>query len=253
MTEKLYGTVLIKASQILDVLSDGKSKSVHDIVLATDIAAPTVSKILTTLLAIRYVAKNQQTHEYRMGTKLIQFGQIRTNVTELIEITRPYLDALQSRVDETIHLSVLENDQVTYVRKLEPKHQNIFMTSKVGLTRELYSAGMGKAVLSSFSDQQINSYIDNHELKPFTDHTITTATDLWQDIRKTRERGYAVDDEEQEKDCYCIASTLFQGTQLVGAMSISVPKFRITDDYKQLITSELLRTKKQIQSVLNAQ
>ena len=56
MERKLYGTVLIKAADILDTLADGKSKSIQEIAVQTQIGAPTVSKILTTLEYLHYVS-----------------------------------------------------------------------------------------------------------------------------------------------------------------------------------------------------
>lgn len=250
MTNKLYGTVLLKAAKILDVLADGESKTVQQISNITEISPPTVSKILTTLLYIHYVSKNDSRHEYYLGPKLIQYGQVQTSITELIETTRKSLDALRERIDETIHLSVLEDDKVVYVRKLEPKHQNIFMTSRVGISRELYSSGMGKAVLSTYDDEQLDHYLSTHQLSPVTSHTITDPAQLRRDLKLSQKRGYAVDDEEQERDCYCLATTLVANRGLIGAMSVSVPKFRITTDYEREIVASLMATKQNIESKL---
>ena len=67
---------------------------------------------------------------------------------DLVEITRPYLEKLQETIDETIHLGVLDNEEILYVNKLDPKNQTIRMSSKIGITRPLYSSAMGKAVVS---------------------------------------------------------------------------------------------------------
>lgn len=248
MTSKLYGTVLLKAAKILDVLSDGKSQSLQQIANRTGITASTVSKILTTLTYIHYVAKSPTDKKYHLGAKLIQYGRVQTGITDFIDLTNNELAALQDRIDETIHLSVLEDNHAVYVRKMEPKHQNIFMTSKVGNARDLYSSGMGKAILATFNESQLSHYLATTPLVAFTPQTITDEMQLRRAIHQARIDGYAIDDEEQERDCFCVATALMQETTLMGAMSISVPKFRVTPQYRALIIQELMRTKRQLET-----
>ncbi|MDS1016594.1 IclR family transcriptional regulator [Lentilactobacillus buchneri] len=251
MERKLYGTVLIKAADILDTLADGKSKSIQEIAVQTQIGAPTVSKILTTLEYLHYVSKAEATKHYSLGSKLVQFGLVHTQTTDIVDMTFPMLEKLQSKIDETIHLAVPQGDKVVYVNKLEPKHQGIYMTSKIGMTRELYSSGIGKAVLSTLSDKKIDQYLKRTDLKPFTKHTITNSLELKEDIEKTRKRGYAIDNEEQEDGGYCIAMPIRKAGKAIAAMSISIPKFRLTTPYKTEIVKDLNVAKSNIEDELN--
>lgn len=251
MERKLYGTVLIKASDILDTLADGKAKSIQEISAETKIGAPTVSKILTTLEYLHYVSKAQATKHYSLGSKLVQFGLVHTQTTDIVDMTFPILERLQSKIDETIHLAVPQGDKVVYVNKLEPKHQGIYMTSKIGMARELYSSGIGKSVLSTFSDEKVDSYLRRTDLKPFTKHTITNPMELKDDIEKTRKRGYAIDNEEQEEGGYCIAIPIEKAGKTIAAMSISIPKFRLTTPYKTEIVKDLNIAKSNIEDELN--
>ena len=92
---------------------------------------------------------------------------------DLAEIAVPYLENLQNTVDETIHLGILNNNEILYINKLEPKNQTIRMSSKVGITRPLYNSAMGKAVLAEFSEEQVQQYLDTQTLIPYTENTIT--------------------------------------------------------------------------------
>lgn len=250
MEKKMYGTVLLKANKILDCLADGKSRLVQEIAQETDITAPTVSKILTTLQYINYVSRTAFTKEYYLGSKIIGYGNINTGATSLIETTRSYLNQLQSDVNETIHLSVPENDRFVYVRKIIPKNPSIYLSSEVGLARPLYCSGMGKAILSSCSDRWIEGYLNRTKLKPYTDHTITTPKELKDNIKIIREKGYATDIEEQENDCCCIATSLTKEDRIISALSVSLPKEKLTPEYSQFIINKVLTTKKEIEIVL---
>lgn len=250
MEKKLYGTVLIKASKILDCLAEGKSKTIQEISEEAKINAPTVLKILTTLEYLQYVSRIESSKRYYLGAKLIHYGQVKTETTNFVELTLPYLEQLQTHVDETIHLAIPQGDQVVYVNKLEPKHQGIYMTSKIGMKRELYSSGIGKAVLSTRSDAEIQDYLKNRDLTPYTKNTITDKEALLKNIAHVREVHYAIDDEEQEAGGYCVAMPIQRDGITIGAMSVSMPKFRLTESYRQEIIDRLSETRRKIENEL---
>jgi len=64
MEKKLYGTVLIKASKILDCLAEGKSLTIQEISEQASINAPTTLKILTTLEYLQYVSRIESSKEF---------------------------------------------------------------------------------------------------------------------------------------------------------------------------------------------
>lgn len=250
MSEKMYGTVLIKASKILDSLSDGKPKSVQILSKDTAISPPTVSKILTTLEYLSYVSRTNETRQYYLGPALVKYGSVRTDTTNLVDMTRPNLEKLQSIIDETVHLAIPQKNQVVYVNKLEPKHQGIYMTSKIGMARELYSSGIGKAILGTYTRDELDAYLKGRELKPFTPYTITDKAELVSEVAKVKQLGYAIDDEEQEVGGYCIAVAIVNHKRAIAAISISLPKFRLTPSYKTKIIRELANTKGEIENEL---
>ena len=145
MTQKPYGTVLLKAATILDYLAEAPSKPLQEISEATKLTPSTALKILETLQMIGYVKRDKEKN-YRLGSKLIKYANQNIQELDLVEISLPYLEALQKTADETIHLGVLTANEILYVNKLEPQNQTIRMSSKVGITRPLYSSAMGKAV-----------------------------------------------------------------------------------------------------------
>ncbi|MDI4584749.1 helix-turn-helix domain-containing protein [Oenococcus sp. UCMA 14587] len=250
MTEQKYGTVLIKASKILDCLSDGKTKSVQLLSKKTHITPPTISKILGTLEYLNYVSRSHDTKGFFLGPAFIKYGLVRTDATNIIEISRPFLEKLQVKVDETIHLAVPQGNKVVYVNKLEPQNQGIYMTSKIGMTRELYSSGIGKAVLGTYSERQFKAYLSKIKLKPFTPNTITSKDKLVSEINKVKRFGYATDDEEQELGGCCIAMAIVHDDRAVAAVSASLPKFRLTPSYKVTILRELSKTRDGIEGEL---
>lgn len=251
MTKQPYGTVLIKAAKILEVLSEaGQPKSLQYIAQNAALTSSTALKILDTLILIGYVQKNEESKQFSLGSRLIQYANDYLQELEIVKIATPYLHQLQAQIDETIHLGIEQEDGVMYVEKLEPKNQSIYMTSKVGVVRPLYSSGMGKAILSEYTKEQLDDYLARTTLEAFTEYTITDEMQLRKEIKQIQTQKLAFDNEEMEADCFCIAASLMKKGKITGAFSVSMPKFRLTKERETAIVQAVLGTKKQIESAL---
>lgn len=240
--KKPYGTVLIKAAKIIDCIAEEENITLQEIAARCEMTTSTTLKILDTLVIVGYVNKTLDKN-YKLGSKLIRYANKHIDQIDLIESTLPYLEDLRDQVDETIHLGILNNDEIYYINKLEPINQAIRMSSKVGISRPLYSSAMGKAALAYFDEAYFNQYLERHELKPFTANTITNPLKLAKELVEIKKTHIAFDDEEMEEDIYCIGTTIIRNQQLVGAFSISVPKYRLNDHYKTELIEKIKTTK----------
>ena len=64
-----------------------------------------------------------------------------------------------------------------------------------------------------------------------TENTVETRDELFEQLERIRDRGYAVDDEERVRGVRCVAGPVLRdGGEAVGAMSVSGPKHRMTDE-----------------------
>ena len=247
--EKPYGTVLIKAAAILDVIAEQPDCTLQEISQATNMTNSTTLKILDTLNLIGYTQKRKN-KTYRLGSKLIRYANKNIDQIDLIEQTLPYLEKLQLAVDETIHLGILSNDEIYYINKLEPKNQSIRMSSKIGIARPLYSSAMGKAVLAEYSEEEYQEYLATHELIPYTENTITNSLKLAKEIEQIKHSKIAYDNEEMEADIFCIGTTLTMENQIIGTISVSLPKYRVTQELEEYVIQHVLNTKMHIEANL---
>ncbi|WP_423253362.1 IclR family transcriptional regulator [Melissococcus plutonius] len=249
MSEKPYGTVLIKAAKILDFLVDHPNSSLYTTAQATTLTSPTTSKILDTLILIGYVKKSPA-KKFSIGTRLIRYANQNLEQLDLLETTQPFLEKLQQEIDETIHLGILNTNEILYVNKLEPKNQTIRMSSKIGITRPLYNSAMGKAVLSNYTEEAINDYLAMTELIAYTENTITNPLKLKKELADIKKLQVAFDDEEVEKDIFCIGASIQNQDAILGAFSISIPKYRLSEETKQKIIQQMIITKEKIENAL---
>lgn len=253
MNPKPYGTVLIKASKILDCLAETTGDvTLKEISELSGLTTSTALKILDTLILIGYVTRNEKNKTYFLGPGLVKYSQVYSTNSMLKNIAEPSLEKLQLEIDETIHLGMLNNDELIYIDKLEPKKQSIYMSSKIGATKPLYSTGMGKVFLSNYDNDRLESYFETIPLKAYTENTITNKFLMEKELANIKKTDIAYDDEEMEKDCFCVAMPIKnkQG-QLEGAFSVSMPKFRADQHMIETVIKKMKVTKQLIENNLN--
>ena len=242
--KKPYGTVLLKAAKIIDHLSNSKeAQSLAAIAANTGLSSPTALKILDTLLLIGYVEKDEQTKRFSLGSALIRYANNRLANLDIIKITDPYLRNLQAGLDETVHLGILDKDEVLYVNKLETQKAIANINSRIGNTNHLYSSAMGKAMLAAFNDEELTAYLERVELVADTPNTITDRDVLKAEVKKIKELGFATDDEENDLDVICIGAALVVDNKIYGAFSVSTPKYRFE---REKTIEKVLETKKNL-------
>jgi DNA-binding IclR family transcriptional regulator len=225
-----YGTVLLKADKILVFLAgSSKPQTLNQIAQATNLTNPTALKILDTLLSIGYVHKDLETKKFRLGSALIKFGNKAIHQMDIKTIAQPYLEELQKRTSETVHLGILDKSSVVYVTKIDSSNP-IMLYSEIGKRIPLYCSAMGKAILADAADDEVSDYLTSNPFIKKTPNTITSKEDFIAEINRIRKIGYAFDDGEHEAEVFCVGASLTKNGKKFGAISVSTPKYRLTKD-----------------------
>jgi len=99
---------------------------------------------------------------------------------------------------------------------------------EIGLREPLHCSGLGKAILSELPRERVEAIVDERGLPQFTENTITSRDRLFDELERTRERGYAIDDEEAKPGIRCVAAPVVFGEgNLYGAVSVTAPRSRM--------------------------
>ena len=207
--DKYLLSSVYNALEILDLLSQRENIGVAEISKALGMGKSSVFRLLYTLETKGYVVKNESA-KYMLGRKLAFFGEIIQSRQDEYSIARPELEALRDRTGETTHLSVLlPNLDVMFVEKVKSNIYSIMMTSRMGYEFPAYGSGTGKMLMSALLGTDKETEIDRIKLKRFTRNTIATMEELKAELRKIREQGYSIDNEESEDGLYCISVPVY--------------------------------------------
>ena len=220
-----------RALSILEVLSDYEDGlGITEISEKVGLHKSTVHRLLSTLIYKGYVEQNHINNKYKLTLKLFEIGNKRVENMDLVEVARPYLKELVEKTNEVAHLVVSEGTEIIYVAKEES--QNTIRThSRIGHRRPLYCTAVGKSILSHMSDKEINDIWNKSHIEKLTEHTITDFEKLKECLCEVREKGYAVDEQENEVGVRCVAASIFNHKgEVCGAISISGSIISFTDE-----------------------
>src|SRR5436190_18158066 len=222
--------VIDRAAQILDSFGfDHQELSVSEIGAKTGLHRSTAHRILMALEYNDLIKQNPDTGKYHLGIKLFKLGHQAVSQLSLREICRPFLMRIMNETQETIHLAVLDDNQVLYLDKVEGPHA-LRMPSRVGRHIPSYCTSLGEAMLSCLDDREVKNIFRSHGLKAYTVNTARNLDQLLANLRGVRKRGYAVDDEEIELGLRCVGAPIRDYTgAMVGAISVAAPSARLAE------------------------
>jgi IclR family transcriptional regulator, KDG regulon repressor len=220
--------VIDRAAQILNCFGfDHQELSVSEIGLRTGLHKSTAHRILMALEYNDLIKQNPETGKYHLGIKLFKLGHQAVSQLNLREICRPFLIRIMNKTKETVHLAVLDENQVLYLDKVEGPHA-LRMPSRVGRHIPTYCTSLGKAMLSCLEEQEVQQILPKQALKAYTPHTVKNLDGLLAELRAIRKRGYAIDNEEIEIGLRCVGAPIRDYTgAMVGAISVAAPSARL--------------------------
>jgi len=221
-----------RASSILDILGQSPDGiSIRELSSKIKLPKGTIHRLLSSLSYFGYVRQDPKTRNYLLGFKLVELGNLLLNQLDLRKEAEPFLKDLAERTKETVHMVLLDRNEVVYIDKVETDQHTsgLRMASRVGLRNPAHSSAVGKVLLAHFSEEELNNFTKEKGLLKRTENTITDPGRLREHLSIVRAQGYAIDDEENEKGIRCVAAPIYNEVgKPVAAMSISGPAFRIT-------------------------
>jgi IclR family KDG regulon transcriptional repressor len=236
-----------RAALILDTLSQ-KPQGVSLRELSAEVALPkgTTHRLLSSLAYFGYVRQDLATRDYLLGFRLAELGNRLLNQLDLRTEAKPLLAELGRRVKETVHLVILDQNEVLYIDKVESDENpgGLRMASKIGSRTKAHSCAVGKVLLADLSEDQLDEYTQRQGLPKLTERTLTDPTQLKEHLKAVRKQGYAVDDEENERGIRCVAAPIRdESGRVIAATSISGPAIRITRErVRDTLQREIVET-----------
>jgi len=222
--------VLDRALSLLAIIAEGDGSTLTSLSERTGMAPSTIHRLLTSLAGHGMTTHDGDTGSWSIGVKAFEIGNAFLRFRKLGTISRPYLQDLMEESGETANIGIEDGGEVVFISQVE-SHAPMRAFFRPGRRGPIHASGIGKAILSTWSDTEIAAALSGRALARFTDGTLNTLSSLMANIKEIRYRGWSIDDEEHTLGMRCIAAPIFnEYGEAIGGISVSGPTVRIDDE-----------------------
>lgn len=213
--------------QLLSAADEGLRLS--GIAREAGLASSTTHRLLTTLEQHGFAQFEPETQLWHVGREAFAVGAAYGRRRNFVAAALPFLRRLRDATRETANLGILDHDQLVTVSQVESR-EIMRAISPPGGRVPVFCSGMGKAILATWPDADIEALAQRVGLRPMTRHSLRDIGAALDDIRAIRARGYAIDDEEHVTGLRCLAAVVWSPqAEAACAISVSGLAARLTD------------------------
>ncbi len=203
-----------KTLSVLDAL-DGARSRLGDIAERAQLPKSTVHRILRRLVERGY-ARAQGDGVYVLGPRVLTMAGAMLQQLDATTLAAPVLRSLHADVGHTVHFAMLSGDEAVYLEKLVDPGLPYQFASRVGGRIPLHCTAIGKSLLADMEA------LPQLELVPRTPKTLVSTGALHAELERVRECGFAIDDEENERNIRCVGAAVRDHTDAAThAISVS--------------------------------
>lgn len=216
--------------RILKAVEAAGSTHLADIARRSGLNEATALRYLNSLNNLGFIERFNAT-QYRLGWEVFRLGQHAISGRVPRDAVRPTMEDLLLEFNETVNFAMIKGDAVVIIDVLESR-RGVKKANVVGQHDPWHASALGKCLLASMSDAEWRNIVGTSALPAFTAQTITSVDELAEEIARTRDRGYAIDNEEADEELCCVAAAVpgRPGQTPEYALSVSFVTHRLAPD-----------------------
>ncbi|MDO9380240.1 MAG: IclR family transcriptional regulator [Nocardioidaceae bacterium] len=217
---------IARAFRLLEIVAThGGVMGLSQLAAESGLPLPTIHRAVRTLVDLGYL-RQEPSRQYALGPRLLLLAE--SSSTMLNSLAAPHLRLLVDELGETANLAMLDGDQIAYVAQVPGSH-SMRMFTEVGRRVLPHCTAVGKALLAEAPDADVLALLARTGMPRHTANTLVDTQTFADELRTTRERGYAIDEGEQEVGVRCVAVAVPQASVRL-AVSVSGPEPRMSDE-----------------------
>ena len=189
-------TALARGIEVLDACGRNEAGvTLADAARLTGLSRATVRRSLLTLSAMGYVAADGRV--FTQTAKVLTLAGSNLRAMKLARLAQPVLDRISRTLGESCSLATLDGDEIIYVARAETR-RIISVDLSVGSRLPAFCTSMGRVLLAGLPPDELQLRLAQLRPEKLTDRTVTDPAALLQILRRVREDGFCVVDQELE-------------------------------------------------------
>ncbi len=231
---------VFRALKVLNHLKEMPGpQSIKNISEDLDVSPTIIHRLLTTLKIEGFVFQDSQSKLYSLGSVFMEYASKIVTELPFAPIIEPWLIQLRNKTKETVGFYIPNGYSRLCVMEYESREE-IRRTVGVGTKHPLYIGATGRAILAFQSNQMQEEILKNLPLNE--------SAELKNKLKETKEYGYAVSYEEVNDNVTAISAPVYDSQRrVIGAISVSGPKFRFDQSHTSQFINVLLNATGEIE------
>lgn len=222
---------IVRASDILSLFSiKNPVWGTNEIARALEIKKTTISSLVRTLDEVGLLRKNPETRKYHLGIRAFEVGANYIATSEIHQKSIRKVHELEHKTGLIIRIGVWDLDSVIVIIERTPNFSAIQPPRKIGPRIMAYCTSMGRVFLAFQDKNFVETYLDHTELLPLTPLTKITKEEILAELKRIRQRGYALNDREVSLEHANLSCPIFNaGGDVAACLSLTGDPKRIVD------------------------
>lgn len=240
------------AFRLLDELTSARRPlGVTELALLLDAAKPRTYRHLASLRQLGIVEQDPSSEKYRLGAKLVSYGDAASEQFDLRALADPYLTRIRDATGQTALLAVADHDSALVVSCVE-SNANVCISVKPGNRVLPYGSAQGRTVLA-FSDEANQQRVMRRKMPRLTDNTMSTPEALAIRLKLIRQRFYDDAEGELTPGINALCCPLFRENDVIaGTIGVVGPSSAIPTPPPKAMLQEIQSAAAEISERLNA-
>ncbi len=239
-----------RALNVLTVLARSGETGVSEIARELGVHKSTVFRLVATLEAHDLVEQHSERGKYRLGVGILRLAGATSARLDVVQEARPIERQLAATTGETVNLAIISETSALYIDQIAGPSA-LQSHNWVGQHVPLHATSNGKVLLSELALDEVAVHLPR--LKAFTEHTVTSRSQIGQQLAQVRQRGYAVVVDELEVGLTAVAAPVRDAHgDIIASLSVSGPTFRIDTERTDVLIPAVMTAAARIGDRLGA-
>ena len=220
-----------KAFRVLETFDPVHSRqTLTQLAQRSGIDRSAAQRFVHTLLNLGYLQKVPGTKNYELAAKSLNMAYRYTRSSLLMQRAHPYLLHLNRSTGETISLTLLDDTDIIYLARYLSSNtldNDVIVGSKL----PAYCSAAGLVFLAGLADTRIKDILERSDLRAYTPKTIFEPEKIWQRIYETRQRGFAIAEEQVYANDIALAAPIYlPDGHTTAAVVLAASNLRYNED-----------------------
>lgn len=239
-------STVLKALSLLEFFSEVEPEiGLSELARRAGLDKSAVHRMLGAMTESGLVEQQSDTRLYRLGAGVLRLARVRETAFPISSLVENVLAELSEKTGETAHASLISGNSLGNIGTRESKRGNR-VSLIAGEVLPFHSTASGIATLA-FGDENLLKKVLSRQLVSKTRFTITDTDQIKERVALVRKNGFSESNQTNEEDVHGMAAPVFDRSGLAcGAVSVSTPSHRVTEDGRALSIRAVLRAAREI-------